>query len=392
MIKNKKLTAVISIIIIIVLLVSSTIAWFYLSSDVEVDYGSILQVEAGNALEISVDQGESYSGRIKLTEGNLGARLIDITGDGINLFSPQNIDEMGVPSDFQNAEIAKVQDNGSVTGDYLKYEIWFRSVQPLDVFLSGSSFIDPKSTSEDNANLYGKFSKDFISGAIRLSVTEIQDDGSEVLKLLWAPNPQVELIAGSKGTYTLNPNSENREQYYITEKEGSNYNQYPITSSDYANKWFVAGSTNATDLNAASSPILTTLSQKDGEEFCTSKLVLRIWFEGTDREASQALSGGAVNMNFKFTGMQKKHNTELQGQINAIGYSNGVYTNIDAIGTRPVEQGEEKDTLLYSTDGYTWKTYTSVAALPTKGTVFFKGAEKNNYYETACKKIVLSVE
>ncbi len=387
MIKHKKSSVIISVIIAVVLLVSSTIAWFYLSADVTVDYGSTLECAAGHSIELSVDSGANWSSYIKLAEEGEVAGMVDITGDGINMYVPANVNEIGEPSGgFKTAtpiDTSKTEGVG-LNADYLEYEIWFRSIKTIDVFLRGESFVLPAGDgSGEDDNMYGHFSRDYISAAMRLSVSEITQSGDEVLKMIWAPNPEIELVQNSNGTYDLlKPDSSGngggtREEYKITKKVGDEYVTETITAEQYANKLFVAGSTEASDVSAGSSPLLVRLTEKDADGFYTAKVKLRVWFEGTDREANQALSGGLVKMNFKFNGMEKQTDTAKQAQIDSVTYSNGVYSG--------VEEG-----MLYTQNGYDWSTYTASTVLPTEGEIFFKYAETDEYYETACKKITLS--
>ncbi len=393
MIKHKKTSAILSILIIIVLLVSSTIAWFYLSTDVEVDYGSTVTVQAGHSIEVSLGNTNKWETKLNLTS-SIGAHLIDITGDGINFYAPQNLDDDGVPGQFVVATPANDPNSTSVSstgdsGDFLQYNISLRSMEELDIFLSGDSFIDPVSRSPEQENIFGTFSKDYIAGAVRLSVSEVDANGKETLKMIWAPNPEIMLstsIGDNGKEYILTDKKGDdgapgtpaeiveysKEKYQISVGSANGCTAQDVTAEQQASKLFVVGSTFTNDLMANRSPILTTLKNEviedNGQkiEIWKSDLILRVWFEGTDNEAAQALSGGVVKMNFKFTGMKKEVNTVLIEQVNAVSYdpSTKTYSGFN-------------NKMCYSTDGFVWTQYTEGQNVPEPGEngLFIKGIE-----------------
>ena len=79
------------------------------------------------------------------------------------------------------------------------------------------------------------------------------------------------------------------------------------SKEEFQNKVFVLGSTETNETMANKSGIITTL-QSSLDEIVEKQLVVRIWYEGTDREADQALGGGHVNVKLKFNGLQEKEN------------------------------------------------------------------------------------
>ena len=93
--KRKKMGFIIltSIYLLILLIISTSFAWFFINKEVEVDYGTEITCEAGSSLEISMledvsDNGEEswseFSGYVKYNGPS--AKIEDITGDGKTLF------------------------------------------------------------------------------------------------------------------------------------------------------------------------------------------------------------------------------------------------------------------------------------------------------------------
>lgn len=368
MIKNKrKLHAILSVIIIASLITGVTYAWFFINRDVELEYASDIVCESGTSLELSIDNGETWSGRV--VKSGTSSKLMDISGNGVNLFRPKMLDETNQPIGFDIAEVIDSQGYG----DYIEFNVDLRSTSAMNVYLSGDSFINPKSTDSDDVNIFGKFSKDYIAGAMRVAILEKVDD-TEVLKMIWAPNPTFMLTRNQNGTYNFTPEGVMETSYsYYT---GDSY--YTVTKDDYANKQFIYGSTNATPYMANSSPILTTLNPATGY-YDIKTLIIRIWFEGTDREADQALSGGCTEMNIKFSGIQKAPASEQkQQEIDALAFddANNVITGLNT-------------NMVFSEDGFNWKQYdgSNLPDLSMDFTLYFKYPETVDTFETNYKKI-----
>ena len=93
---KKKLIMFTCIYILVLLMITSTFAWFFVNNELEIDYGSEIVCESGSSLELSMYQGidketneelwTDYSGYVKYT--GVVPKLEDITGDGKTLYSP----------------------------------------------------------------------------------------------------------------------------------------------------------------------------------------------------------------------------------------------------------------------------------------------------------------
>ena len=372
--KSKKLVALISLISVFFITISVTMAWFYMNSTVEVEYGSEIVCEAGTSLEISMYQGideetgeekwTPYSGIVR--KDTVSAKLQDITGSGEELFRVASLasDENG---DLYPAALVKavtVDENGY--GDYIELKVRLRSTSKMDVYFSGDSFVNPVTESEHDINVFGDFSKDYIAGAMRVAVLEKQDDDSLTHKMTWAPNPTFQLTRyKDEGRYTFTKNGEiEKYKYYrLVDAENEKYELYDVTPQDLIDKKFVIGSTQNNDKMINNSPVLTTITPEEGG-FGVEELTIRVWFEGTDREADQALSGGQAHMNLIFSGMESKDiaTEETYQSLNNITATYKEDSEEDENGetiiTRQYYQFANMNESMYFTlDGYNWTQY-----------------------------------
>ncbi len=114
--------------------------------------------------------------------------------------------------------------------------------------------------------------------------------------------------------------------------------------------------------------------EKEGE-YAQKTVKIRIWFEGTDREAHQALAGGNVNVKLKFVGIAKETDTEKQSAIEGIGFNqnNSTFSGLS-------------DGMVFSTDGREWVEYNSkspnLPVLESGESIYIKYPETDTHYET----------
>ena len=143
-------------------LISSAFSWFLISKDVDINFDTPLHVDLKGGLEVSIDGGEYYASSFAL-DCEL-PDVLDISGDGINLFTPNaftGIDN-DIPVSYASATpIILTGDYTSDTpiynaseGDFIELPLTFRSRQPLSVYLSSSSFIRPRNTSGNTSSYF----------------------------------------------------------------------------------------------------------------------------------------------------------------------------------------------------------------------------------------------
>lgn len=365
-------------VILLMALIGGTLAWFYLNEQVTVNYGNSIFCEAGDSLEISlVENGTParWSSAIDYSAGEF--TTVDISGDGYNLYRPLEINEYQQPVGFTPAVSSLDND---MTYDYIEMEVAFRSVSKMNVYLSDESYIAPVDPDNSTSNIYGAFSRDYIAGAMRMAIVE----GTEV-KMLWAPNSKYQLIQNPNGSYSFNSgetgNSVPETDFsYFAEDEEGNLVQKVIPADDYATKKFVVDSTAATKGYTGNSGEVVSLRPATEGAYDQKTVRIRIWFEGTDREAHQALAGGNVNVKLKFVGVYKD-----EPEAEKLAALENITFNQDTSKFAGMTDG-----MVFSTDGRNWTEYTSarpnMPTLESGSSVFVKYPETADYFETECKK------
>ena len=394
--KKKKLTLYLltSVIILILIGTTTTFAWFFINKQVEVDYGSEITCQAGTSLEVSMLEGidpetneetwSPYGGYVKYS--TVSAKIEDISGNGKELYVPTSLvtdPDTGelMPEGLKDAE--KTDADGY--GQFLEMHVKLRSQSAMNVYLSGDSVVTPLTTSDTDRNAYGNFSKHYIVGAIRIAILSVDENDNETLKMIWAPRPTVELSYNKNtGKYSLVTDGAIEDySYYMKNSQTGLIEKYYVTPDEFAEKSFVLGSTNTNESYANNSPVLTEIAPELGVNLDEEKLIIRVWFEGTDREANQALGGGQVKVNLKFIGMNKKLDPtdEIKERVKKItAVSTNKYYTFDNV----------DEDILYSLNGYTWKPYTETEDTEInkyllqqqKDTkIYFKVTETELYYE-----------
>lgn len=371
---NKKRIIFSSIcVILLISLVGGTLAWFFVNEEVTVNYGNSIFCEAGDSLEIALVQNGTtsrWSSSVDYSAGEF--TTVDITGDGLNLYRPSEIDENQQPVDFVDA-VSSLEDTKHY--DYIELEVAFRSVSKMNVYLSDESYISPVKTDDDGKNIYGNFSRDYIAGAMRVAI--IDETG---LKMLWAPNANYQLIQNANGSYAFKTGEfgdsvPESDYYYFAENEDGELVQQPVSAEAYASNQFVVDRTGAMKDEAGKSPVLATLAPASEGAYAQKTVKIRIWFEGTDREAHQALAGGNVNVKLKFVGVSKETDLDKQAQIDSITFNQKTdkFTGM-------------ADGMVFSIDGRNWTEYKSSApnmpVLESGSSIFIKYPETDTHFET----------
>ena len=363
-------------VILLVALIGGSLAWFYINEEVTVSYGNSIFCEAGDSLEISLVENGSptkWSSSIDYSVGEF--TTVDISGNGEKLYRPMEIDENRQPVNLIPA-VSNMESTNSY--DYVEMVLAFRSVSEMNVYLSEESFISPAPEAENTKpNIYGNFSRNYIAGAMRVAVIDYE---TNELLMLWAPNSKYQLIDNDDGTYAFKAEGTSETTYkYFGENENGELVQKVISAEDYASKKFVVDSTDATKGYSGDSPVLVSLKPEAEGAHAQRTVRIRIWFEGTDREAHQALAGGNVNIQLKFIGISKKTAEEEQAAIDNITF------NPDSGTITGMQNG-----MVFTTDGRTWTQYvsgsTNLPALRSGESIFIKYPETATHFETTCRK------
>ena len=364
-----KLSIILYIVILSVALVS-TLAWFVFKQSATIDTEEDSKIVAGEYLEICLDDNNEDTPDDWTT--HIGVKNVaqfpdvSVTPDG-TVWYPKALDDNDglLLDDKGNGNYIDVTNEAE--GYFVKLDLKIRSSKAVDVYLDQASLLkgmdmDKKDTAikETTVDESGKievetkdeFSKDAIVGAARVAFFERDDSNKKTLTKMWVPNTSYHLNL-ENNDFEENCNCEQKETYkYLkvadgTVKAGDEYGVWndKVISGENA---LVHGKT-----VGDAQPILRFTGAQ------TKKITVYIWVEGTDREANTLLSGGSIQYNLTFSGIQTKADSTYV--ISKVSYSDGklVYT----------ESGEEvaAGEVLYcnvdSSDPTKWIPYTSGANL-----------------------------
>lgn len=373
---NKKRVIIASVVVILLLaLIGGSYAWFYINEDVTVSYGNSVFCEAGDSLEIAFLKGNEGDEVVRwgstLDYSTQDFTLVDISGNGSKLYRPREIDESQQPAGMDPA-VSNLDDAKKFS--YIELRVAFRSVSKMNVYLNKESFINPVII-EGVTNVFGDFSPGYIAGAMRVAIL---DDETKELLMLWAPNSKYQLIDNMDGTYKFKENGDSESKYsYYAENADGEIVETDVTSDMFASKQFVVDSTGSEKAWAGDSPVLVSLNPITEGAYDQKNVRIRIWFEGTDREAHQALAGGNVNVKLKFVGVAKETDTAKEAAIDNVHFNGTSFVGV-------------AEGMVFSTDGRKWSTTAPEASqLPSGSVVYVKYPETDEHFETHYTRIVI---
>jgi hypothetical protein len=212
----------------------------------------------------------SPSGVMKLTE---------LSGDGINLFSP-------VIADKNVIGYTHVGEFSESNLNYLEFKFYINSNGPAQLTYGVGCSVVPV----DNSKL-----QDNIAGAIRVACFDTTGGKTPISSVVWAPNSTYQYSSGSvnkAGTvetkYTYATGSSTTLKEVLTNGN---------TSGVSEDKNFVWG--DITEQMVADMNPFLIINTEHGEK-SVSEVTVRIWIEGTDREAVKELLGGQFKVHLSF--------------------------------------------------------------------------------------------
>lgn len=274
------------------------VSYAWLNDNKETGLGVIsISTIAINEIEISVDEGNTWSmaGQLGIPPDFLFER--EVTGDGVNFLRAANKNPIGSPIGFEPA---------IVNEDYLEFNVMFRSAKSSTMYLDKKSYVNPACGTE-TADLLGSnvtrisasgdYSRDLIAGGVRIAfinnilVGEVFVPNNDV-SLIWAPNPNIEMV-NNAGVKTPIINSTNTQPYVYYNSQSilkPTPNLKERISADYGNNM------------TGGDPYIAQVAANE-----VKQITIRIWIEGTDREAVTELKGGHFILSFSFAGFTKEH-------------------------------------------------------------------------------------
>lgn len=272
----KKRQIVISIIVLLLVLLGVTFAWFNMR-----DRSNISNIEVeiegdGGYLLLSTD-GTNYEPSLDYTSLLTSLALNDVSGDGYTLNKP-----LGGISDADGL-LASNWEAATPNVDYIDIPIFVKTNVGNTLHLSmDKSYISPIDN-VSNISPYGSFSRNYIAGATRVAIFEDVDSALSG-KLFWVPNETYQLTKNA-GVYTFDENGTPEVSYqYLKNVDG----EYTVTD-------FTDWAPQTTSAITTANPVLINFDTE------VKKVVVRVWLEGTDRESSIALSGGVFKVKLSLT-------------------------------------------------------------------------------------------
>ncbi len=370
--KNKYVKLFAVLFLSFILLVSgASFAWFYGTRDVTIGNNeSQMSVTVGGRLEVAVvpKEGGDLTWGQQIKTNILKNNIMDVSGNGEKFYYPLALDAEDKVILDEYAPVFNNEDDGLAEETYLlQLRVKLRTTNRLDVFLGKDSAVSRKGGFTASA-FDQHLNADNIAGCARVAFLEV-DGGKETLKYVWVPNSTYKFteISGVGGGYQFQSgNAEYREEKYkyvtMETKNGKEtYVEKSYTVEDYLNgKLLIADGTQPAGAQLAD-PAYSTAGlglpvvrfEKEGV-MQEKEVLIRIWFEGTDREAHSAFNRGMVDYNIHFAGLHRKADyseTEIE-KLKTIVYSPS--DNKLHYGT---PSGELVNDVIYSYNGIDWQPY-----------------------------------
>ncbi len=375
--KMIKLSVILYGVLLCVVLVA-TLAWFVFDKTAGIQSENDMTITAGYNLEISTN-GESWGQKI---EHNVTSNLIDITGDGVNFYSPSVLDANDGAFLGDSSSFVYVNERDDKKNFFVDVKLHFRTTGSTSVYLQNSSWVKGADISVTDA-MGGTVPNDAIAGAVRVAFYDItgKEEGYQPvagdLKCIWIPTDKYQITENAEGALSFNEIGTPEASYGYLAKDGNEMDEIAWTDADYTSGKVIVGTaqlaTNSTTANGTypminHAPSLLDFSGNGLEE---KTMLIRIWIEGTDREAHTYLNGGEIQYNFEFITIGKSEPSDEDiAALDRITYSD------DALQTGELN-------ILYSYDGITWASY---------GTTNHPGLESTKLHTNANEQKVIYIK
>lgn len=308
-------------LIILVVLVFVAIlamwAWFTNNSSATAD-GINVTCKAPDAIEFAVvapgviptddDYVKNTDEFFRLTKqtGNFLEKLSlsEVTSDGVNFYRPVLNQTGGVarPDTRPQVKWSKANHNES----YLSFDIYFRSNKSYTVYMNKGSYFKAQSEVEEkkltgsdagNISTFGNFSKDCVVGAARLSIVA----ADTTLQYLWIPRPDIMFSSDSGNTVATGVKTgDTYKHYYYTNADSTT--EEKIKTEFSGDKLITSAFDEDTDQYVLPQKmVLTTLTDKESDNYFYNHVTCNIWIDGEDSEARLALVKGQFVVNLDLT-------------------------------------------------------------------------------------------
>ncbi len=299
--KEKKISCkynIFKLLSVSILLVAVSFSWFIFTKDTFVDS---INLEVTGVVSVSISDVNKQDWNNKVEVDGLSSSVItEMSGNGQKLFKPiiEKNDVKGFILNNQSLTIDEMNES-TIEKGYIEIVTYVKTDGPICLYLGTDSTVTPVSNSKLQDN---------IAGAIRVAI--LTEDNNP---FIWAPNSCYEY---DPKTNTVNKNGTPEDKYTYVYKDSD---ESVLTSSDIKiidntelspfgvsdDKRFVWGNLNEIENYVSSvDPIFETpLDLAEEQQY---QMVIRIWIEGTDREAVKSLIGGKFNINLTFLAVDNK--------------------------------------------------------------------------------------
>lgn len=290
------------------MLMVATLAWFYKGPRSTI---SDMTVSVGRATYVQVSGGGGGLWKEDLTLPiSLEKKFKEISGDGTDLYAPVYADAETVTG--SGVYVKTLSKFKSVDTDcYYEQVLNFRSNELEEIFLSPTSYVKS----------YEAFEGYYISGAVRVAFYELDSEGKETLRYIWAPNSKVEYSAetesyteeGSVEPYYYYQRSTRYEDTRDLTSSTVNVVTIPTSSSDdygcgYNSTYkFMWSNGNKLPQNAPYVLKFTESDQNTKDGLYYKNIKVKVWIEGHDRECVSLLSGEKFIVMLEFTTPEGEH-------------------------------------------------------------------------------------
>lgn len=361
--KRIKRLSVVLYIVILCLFVTATLSWFIFDKTASIESDGNMQVTAGSRLEITLNYGEdAETWGDDFTVSTDEKAYPDITGNGKDFYFPTALDKND--STFNSADTFHKIELAEANNYYITVNVTFRTTANTSVYLANDSYVSPinLNVTDENKSVYGDISRDGIAGAVRVAFIDTSAASDEALKNIWIPNDKYELGYDENGNAVFNENGERESSYGYQLVSNGTVESFTYTPEEYANLVTVGTA------GALASPSTETVPAQinqakelltfDGNGTMQTKtLTVRIWIEGTDREADKALAGGKLKYKFNFICIDKTMN-DNEANVGKIALT---ADNKLAFNDETLDANTLKNVAEYSVNGLEWTTYTGEA-------------------------------
>ena len=288
---NFKASMMVKLVAIVFSLVTVTFSWFVFSKEGWVNPFET-NVSGAINVQISMDNENWTNNLVVNKNSNDYGKFTEFSGNGEKMYIPiiSNRQITGYyKPDYSNRE-----------KDYIEINTLVKSDGAINFYLDPNSSITPS-----DPNRY----EDNIAGAVRVAFL-IKDKKP----IIWAPNSTYKYV-DEETVLTGNDSDAETEYRYIYKDNKDNddtfidTDSYEVIQVDSAHgavkggiedsyKCFMWGDLNKVSNYTSSVYPIFSLAHVEEEEIVP--MTIRVWVEGTDREAVAPLIGGKVKMNLKF--------------------------------------------------------------------------------------------